>query len=121
MRSLPNTAVAARTARRAVAAAAETHGLPPELVATAELLTSELVTNALHHAAPPFILGIRETRGRLRVEVSDCGQEMPRLYHAGPTEIGHRGLLLVDTLATAWGHDSSSDGGKTVWFELDHH
>lgn len=120
MRSLPAAPLAARTARRAVASAAQAQGFSAEVVATAELLTSELVANALHHAGPPFTLAIREVGGRLRVEVSDCGQDVPRLYHAGPTEVGHRGLLLVDTLSTSWGHHPTGDGGKTVWFELDH-
>src|SRR3954447_19173102 len=44
---------------------------------TAELLVSELVTNALRHGSGPITLTVLCTGGRLRFEVEDAGTEAP--------------------------------------------
>ncbi|MHC3468082.1 ATP-binding protein [Streptomyces sp. 7R007] len=82
----------------------------------AELLVSELATNALVHAATPFRLTLSAAHGVLRCEVHDTGRRVPRLLDAGTAESG-RGLFLVDALALRWGCHREGDG-KTVWFEL---
>ncbi|MFD5568319.1 ATP-binding protein [Streptomyces cadmiisoli] len=87
-----------------------------DLVATAELLVSELATNALLHAAGPFRLTVTAAHGVLRCEVADGGRRTPRVVEAGTGESG-RGMFLVDALARRWG--CHQDGaGTTVWFEL---
>ncbi|OXS32480.1 ATP-binding SpoIIE family protein phosphatase [Streptomyces sp. XY006] len=88
-----------------------------ELAAPAELLVSELVTNAVRHAhARPVAL--RLVRGdTLLCEVDDDDHELPTLLSAGPLDDAGRGLRVVSTLAREWG-TSRTGAGKTVWFEL---
>jgi anti-sigma regulatory factor (Ser/Thr protein kinase) len=87
-----------------------------DLVATAELLVSELATNALVHSASRFRLTLSAAHGVLRCEVADAGRRVPQVLQAGTSENG-RGMYLVDALARRWG--CHQDGaGKTVWFEL---
>jgi anti-sigma regulatory factor (Ser/Thr protein kinase) len=90
----------------------------------AELVLSELVTNALRVPAPgDRLVGVRiECRGRgelLRLEVSDAGAGRPEVQRSGELDNGGRGLLLVEALAHRWGVDERRAGiGKTVWAEL---
>ncbi len=84
---------------------------------TAELLVSELATNALLHSESRFRLTLTAAHGILRGEVRDAGGGRPRVLDAGTSESG-RGMFLVDALARRWGcHQDGS--GTTVWFELD--
>ncbi|WP_309095014.1 SpoIIE family protein phosphatase [Streptomyces sp.] len=88
-----------------------------ELSAPAELLVSELVTNAVRHShARPVAL--RLVRGdTLLCEVDDDDHELPTLLGADPLDDRGRGLRIVSTLARQWG-TSRTAAGKTVWFEL---
>lgn len=88
-----------------------------ELVGDASLVVTELVTNAVIHAATPSELRLRYADGVLRIEVADGNSSRPfqRIPTAG--DEGGRGLLLVDTLSRAWGCDAD-DTGKIVWAEL---
>lgn len=84
----------------------------------ATLIVSELVTNAIVHAATPSELRAQWSNGVLRLEVMDNAEGSPpdpRI--AEPDDEGGRGLLLVDALSTAWGVEST-DHGKVVWAEL---
>lgn len=87
-----------------------------DLVSTAELLVSELVSNALRHASGPLHLTLERVSG-LRCLVSDGSADLPRPADAGPEDECGRGLLLVDMLAAQWGCEGGP-GGKSVWFEL---
>lgn len=92
-------------------------GCPSSLVGDAVLLTSELVTNAVRHARTPFEVEV-VCDGAVRVVVRDGSAEPPMVQHPEPDELGGRGLLLVEALATRWGFEANGQG-KTVWFELD--
>ncbi len=91
-----------------------------DLLETAVLLVSELVTNAVRHAGTALRLRVLQpVAGRLRIEVIDHaphGTLDSRL--SGEAAEGGRGLFLVETLADAWG-SAAIAGGKTIWFELD--
>ncbi|MFF3332940.1 ATP-binding protein [Streptomyces sp. NPDC002888] len=87
-----------------------------DLVPTAELLVSELVSNALRHASGPLRLTL-ERVSDLRCLVSDGTSEPPRPADAGPEDENGRGLALVDMLAARWGCEYGPEG-KSVWFEL---
>jgi anti-sigma regulatory factor (Ser/Thr protein kinase) len=102
----------------------------PVLADTAELLATEILTNALQHTGGGAVLTATLSPGpecRLRVEVRDSAAQ--RLRTPVPAGAGRdtaggeyatsgRGLILVQALADAWG--TSADGaGKVVWFELD--
>ena len=81
------------------------------------LCVSELVTNALDHAVPPFELRVVCTPGRVRVEVSDAAKGQPVQRAVEPSALRGRGLQFVDQSATSWGV-SPFPGGKTVWAEF---
>ncbi|MFJ8107159.1 ATP-binding protein [Streptomyces sp. NPDC096132] len=109
---------AVREARAQVRRQLEVWGLADrgDLMDTAELLVSELATNALLHSATRFRLTLTAAHGTLRCEVEDSGRRTPQVLEAGGAESG-RGMFLVDALARRWG--CHQDGvGKTVWFEL---
>lgn len=82
----------------------------------AELIVSELATNALRYGSPPLRLRLILDRG-LTCEVSDASDTAPHLRHARTTDEGGRGLFIVAQLAQAWGTRYSPEG-KTVWTEL---
>ncbi|MFI9168286.1 ATP-binding protein [Streptomyces lincolnensis] len=85
----------------------------------AELLTSELVTNALVHTDHDAVFtAVVGPRG-LRVEVRDFVARRPRMCVPVADDGTHgRGLMLVQSLADAWGVRAHGVG-KSVWFELD--
>ncbi|WP_405900911.1 ATP-binding protein [Streptomyces sp. NBC_00727] len=89
----------------------------------AVLIVSELVTNAVVHTASSRVLcELRRLDGRLRISVQDQGRRPggPQLGRGSDDEHG-RGLLLVDSLAGAWGsHDAGDRSGRIVWAELPH-
>ncbi|MFD4634946.1 SpoIIE family protein phosphatase [Streptomyces sp. NPDC058284] len=83
---------------------------------TAELLVSELVTNALRYGEGDIRLRLLLDR-TLVCEVWDGGFVQPRRRRARDTDEGGRGLQLVGLLSAAWG-SRRTPHGKTVWFEL---
>jgi anti-sigma regulatory factor (Ser/Thr protein kinase) len=98
--------------------------LDQDVIETAELVLSELVTNALRVCVPPDRhVGVRIARlaedGLLRLEVSDAGAGTPVVRVPCEDEMGGRGLLLVESLVHRWGFERRTGGtGKTVWAEL---
>jgi anti-sigma regulatory factor (Ser/Thr protein kinase) len=83
----------------------------------AVLATSELVTNAILHAATRVDLRVEIAGGTMRVEVVDYGDGCP-VYSRVASDADHgRGLMVVSRVATRWGVDLESDR-KSVWFEL---
>ncbi|WP_306188899.1 sodium/proline symporter PutP [Streptomyces sp. MK5] len=87
----------------------------PDLTFTTELIVSELVTNAIRHAAGPVCLRLIRDRG-LICEVSDASSTSPRLRHARTTDEGGRGLLIVAQMARRWGTRYTKTG-KIIWAE----
>ena len=93
--------------------------LDTEVVEVAQLLTTELVTNALKHGRGDIILAITRDDCDLRVDVTDDGPGTPQIGSGGPDELGGRGLMVVEALATMWGvAPGLRPSGKTVWFSL---
>lgn len=94
----------------------------PELVPSAQLGVSELVTNAIIHAGPPLTVAVTGPVEHPRIEVTDHGAGELRVNLAMgdddfPATFG-RGLTLVATVAARWGSEPGPDGfGKRVWFE----
>jgi two-component sensor histidine kinase len=88
------------------------------------LATSELVTNAIRYAPGPcrVTMSRLQESARIRIGVSDTGSQFSKPI--APTEplMNGRGLLIVDTVASAWGTRPlrASDGKwlKEVWFEM---
>lgn len=93
-------------------------GWPQSVLQVAQLLTTEIVTNAVIHGAGDVLFRALCTDHLLRVEVGDAGAGVPKPVEPdGVRRRGGRGLLILAALAADWGVEAR-DGGKTVWFEL---
>jgi anti-sigma regulatory factor (Ser/Thr protein kinase) len=93
--------------------------LPGHLLYDAELLTSEIVSNVVKHAGGMVTVGIECDGRNLAVTVADESPKEPVLRGPASTEIGGRGMQIVDRLAAQWGSNRLADGtGKVVWFRL---
>lgn len=83
----------------------------------AQLIVSELATNAVLHAGTPFTVRMALSDAGVRLEVDDGVTRAPRERHYGPDATTGRGVGLVATVSSAWGV-SMRPGGKSVWCEL---
>ncbi|WP_062214907.1 ATP-binding protein [Streptomyces sp. NBRC 109706] len=100
-------------------------GLSSSTSDTAQLIVSELVTNAILHTHSSQVRCLLWSSGQfLRIEVADEGAGPAR----GPVGVADsdqehgRGLLLLDALAARWGVISPDRrAGCTVWAELPAH
>ncbi|MEV0390471.1 SpoIIE family protein phosphatase [Nonomuraea sp. NPDC050643] len=86
-----------------------------ELAFTAELIFSELVTNAIRYGSEPIQARMILDR-TLICEVSDASETSPRPRRACDTDEGGRGLFLVAQLAERWG-TRYTRRGKVIWAE----
>ncbi|MFD5128706.1 SpoIIE family protein phosphatase [Streptomyces olindensis] len=86
-----------------------------ETAFAAELILSELITNAMRHGAGP--IRVRLLYGRTLIcEVSDASNTAPHLRRAASTDEGGRGLFLVAQLSQSWGTRYLPEG-KVIWAE----
>lgn len=83
-----------------------------------ELITSELVGNAVRHGRREVTVLVGYDAGRLRVGVGDGSRQLPHARQANADDVSGRGLLIVEALAAAVGV-SHTVGGKRVWAEVD--
>lgn len=116
-------------ARRLTAAVLGAWQIATETVDTAELLVSELVTNAIKMAGPGpgqlagswpddaerIRLTLRLLPGRIVIEVFDNDPNPPILADADTYAENGRGLLLVDALSKEWSYFFPPSGGKVVY------
>lgn len=95
--------------------------MSPQTIETAELLVSELVTNAVLHGGmdPEEHIGLKvaSSSGRLRAEVRDGGPECDPGALPEPGQDRGWGLYLVQSLSDRWGIEREEVA--VVWFELD--
>jgi anti-sigma regulatory factor (Ser/Thr protein kinase) len=113
---LPPIPAAVRDARHYTNAWFDERRLPN--VGDAEVVVSELVTNALRHAATSAELLLRQGDGRIRIEVRDADEAAPAPRDAGAEAADGRGLRLVAALTDRWGW-TVTHTGKIVWCEID--
>lgn len=101
------------------------------LADTAELIVSELVTNAVHASVgltgsrrsgrwvpgvPAVRLWLFSDRRRILIQVWDGNDKLPAPQHAEPDAETGRGLLLVESLTAEWGsYPPERSSGKVVW------
>jgi anti-sigma regulatory factor (Ser/Thr protein kinase) len=108
-----------RLARDLVAQACRTWHLP-DLRDDAALIMSELVSNAVDHAATDLVVTVFRRAGRLHLAVRDGDTRYPLMDTAAdpaqssPVAARGRGLRLVHAIAAAWGA-IPTHGGKVVW------
>lgn len=88
----------------------------------AELIVSELVTNAVVHGAtahdPHVLLVLMQSGRKLRVKVYDASSDLGRRREPRSDAESGRGLVIVDALSDRWGATASAYG-KCLWAELD--
>lgn len=89
------------------------------LISSAALLTSELATNAVIHAASPFSVDVANTGHGIHVTVTDPSPAAVTLRDPSQIDEHGRGLRVVDAVSSAWGSEPVRGDGKAVWFELD--
>jgi anti-sigma regulatory factor (Ser/Thr protein kinase) len=82
------------------------------------LCVSELVTNALDHAEPPFELRLFCWEDRVRIEVRDASEQRPVQKELSPSALRGRGMYLVSNESSTWGVDPQPRG-KSVWAEFE--
>jgi anti-sigma regulatory factor (Ser/Thr protein kinase) len=94
-------------------------GLSVDVTNTAQLLTSELVANAVQHGTGEIELRVTTRDGELHVEVADESPDEPRLLEASPDHSKGRGIMIVDAFSSSWGVTPfEGRPGKAVWFVL---
>jgi serine phosphatase RsbU (regulator of sigma subunit)/anti-sigma regulatory factor (Ser/Thr protein kinase) len=112
---LPSELTSAHRARTLIRRPLKRWGLG-ELIPNAELLVSELVTNAVRYAQGQ--IGLRLVlEGGLVIEVNDDSAALPRLRHPDDQDERGRGLQVVSQIAQRWGARRAVSG-KVVWCEL---
>jgi len=107
----------ATEARRFVDDELRPAGAGEDTLCHAQLLVTELVTNAARHARSEVDLTIAGEHGRVRIEARDESSAMPTAPRVN-TETRHRGMQLIEDLSEGWGVDLLGDDGKIVWCEL---
>lgn len=110
---------APRAARRLVSSILTRWGVAAEVVERAQLLVSELVSNAFMYGHGPIRLAVHQvdSTGAFRVEVCNSGQGHPSVRHPAAGDASGRGLRIVEELARTWG-SVTSNGETNVWFEM---
>ncbi|MGX5397205.1 ATP-binding protein [Streptomyces anulatus] len=115
--TLPRVVGSVQRARRLVHLALEVWGLV-DVQVDAELVVSELLTNAVLHACRGDSVRVTVTRlgeGRVRVAVVDLSKDKPVPCDAGGDQESGRGLGIVEALSGGqWGVDPLP-WGKRVW------
>ncbi|RNL83327.1 ATP-binding protein [Halostreptopolyspora alba] len=131
---LPRAPASVTNARRSLCADLETAGIDDATISDAVLVLSELLSNALRHAAPlpePFPPDSVRVTWRVRrtghardgtgdIEIAICdggGATLPRIARPSISALGGRGLGIVERVAARWGTEVE-DQVTTVWAVL---
>jgi anti-sigma regulatory factor (Ser/Thr protein kinase) len=115
---VPATRYGPRTARRIVSALLTGWGLE-ELGFAAELITSELVSNAYRHApgTEKFELVVERYPGGVRLTLADGSSIQPVVQELRDDEPHGRGMRMIQASAARWGAEVHG-AGKRVWVEI---
>ncbi|WP_326642460.1 ATP-binding protein [Streptosporangium sp. NBC_01755] len=111
------------SARRFVRDLAADWNAAEDVPEIAELLASELVTNAIAYGsadvsdASPIRITVSGEKDLLTVDVYDSCIEIPRMKQPDDLETSGRGLAIVQDLSHNWGW-TLNPYGKSVWFQL---
>ena len=87
----------------------------------AELVTTELVTNAVGASMGKIPGMVRlwlccGIDGTVLIMVWDCAEQLPVRQEPGPATLGGRGLVIVEALSKDWGvYRPAAASGKVVW------
>lgn len=86
--------------------------------ATASLVVSELVTNAVRGGSPTAVVELAVHHDHADLSVTDQAAGVPQRRHPNIGDAGGRGLGIIAAVSRRWGVDPVP-GGKRVWVELD--
>lgn len=116
---VPATPHGPAAARRVVAALLPAWGLE-SVVDDAQLVVSELVTNAYRHApgTDSFELELVRRQHGVRISLADGASIRPIIAELGDAHPSGRGMLIISKLASNWGTEEHH-GGKRVWVDLE--
>lgn len=120
---LPHTPSSVAVARKCLSADLASWGVRESVVDDANVIISELFSNALRHARPlpSGQIKVVWTRDGDSFEVAVCdggASTEPRIGQPALSSLGGRGLGIVETLAECWGVRHNEGGGTTVWAVL---
>jgi len=119
---LPHKVSAVADARRGLAAYLKRRAVSVEARDDAQLVLTELLSNAIRHAWPLAAGEVRAAwwldQAGIHLEVTDGGSDTDprRITDAHPESIGGRGLAIVDGTGLQWGAERHARG-KTVWVQ----
>lgn len=88
-----------------------------DAIADAEVIVSELLTNAVNAWCDSTELRLSSRDDVVRIEVHDDAAGEPRQRHPGRDDQHGRGLMIVAALSHEWGFERCGRG-KRVWAEL---
>jgi anti-sigma regulatory factor (Ser/Thr protein kinase) len=117
--AMPSRSTFARIARRAAAGILREWGAASDVTDTAELVASELVTNAARFSPAEITLTLWRLPGMLVIEVSDQAAAIPEIRAPDADSEGGRGLVLVAALSREWSYYFPRPGWKTVYAVID--
>ncbi|MEU1037862.1 ATP-binding protein [Streptomyces sp. NPDC005907] len=83
-------------------------------VGTAQLVVSELVTNACRYAPGPLRLDLRHLRHSLEITVWDTAAALPTAHAPDPSRIGRHGLEIVLAVCAHYDVQPTSGGKRTT-------
>ena len=106
--------VSASSARDCICSHLGEHDLP-HLAHDMRLVVSELATNAVRHARPPFTVTLRSDGTTVLLSVRDGSSAVPVKATAGDMDAGGRGPAIVDELSHDWGVIHGPGETKSVW------
>jgi hypothetical protein len=86
----------------------------PLVVRDAELVVTELVSNAIRHGVGDVYLSVSRRRHFLHAAVHDANPALPRRREPDPDRESGRGLVILDAVTAGWG-STPADPGKIVW------
>lgn len=106
-------------ARRWTVEQATSSGLTDEdAAAVLELLSSEIITNAVRHGDGEIVVSVVRSGTGLRIAVTDAGDGRPTPRTPDDDAVTGRGMLLVAALSESWGVEHHPSGGTCVWFSV---
>ena len=104
-------------ARRLVEEELRPAGAGDDTLLHAQVVVTELVTNAARHAHTPVDLTISQGSGFFRIEARDGSVALP-IAPSVDTPTRHRGVQLIEDLSQGWGVEATDTSGKIVWCEI---
>jgi two-component sensor histidine kinase len=83
------------------------------------LIVGELVANAIMHASGSVTVVLRKRPRVIHVEVMDDSPSLPNAQPSSVDGTSGRGLAIISSLSRQWGAHLRTNGGKSVWADID--